>query len=138
MKRQQKIHFYIIIYIYTLYETKTNILVGVLSYYERKTPFPHAGTFHNNIMTMTAGLAGLSQLFTPVACVRLNNMGDNFRDRLNVFEKRFFQHFWYYQQILKMYILKTRFLKMFLMKQNTEYLLVPGEFQQSGFLVGMK
>ncbi len=51
--------------------------------------WPHAGTFNNNIMTMTAGLAGLSQLFTPDACVRLNNMGDNFRDRLNsVINKR--------------------------------------------------
>lgn len=45
--------------------------------------WPHAGTFNNNIMTMTAGLAGLTQLFTPEACDRLNAMGDGFRERLN-------------------------------------------------------
>jgi len=45
--------------------------------------WPHAGTFNNNIMTMTAGLAGLTQLFTPKACEELNERGNNFRDRLN-------------------------------------------------------
>jgi glutamate-1-semialdehyde 2,1-aminomutase len=45
--------------------------------------WPHAGTFNNNTMTMTAGLAGLTQLFTPEACLTLNAMGDGFRDRLN-------------------------------------------------------
>jgi glutamate-1-semialdehyde 2,1-aminomutase len=47
------------------------------------TAWPHAGTFNNNIMTMTAGLAGLTQLFTPEACLALNKSGDGFRDRLN-------------------------------------------------------
>jgi glutamate-1-semialdehyde 2,1-aminomutase len=47
------------------------------------TAWPHAGTFNNNIMTMTAGLAGLTQLFTPEACRTLNAKGDGFRDRLN-------------------------------------------------------
>ena len=51
--------------------------------------WPHAGTFNNNIMTMTAGLAGLTQLYTPEACIALNAMGDGFRDRLNAaIEKR--------------------------------------------------
>ena len=45
--------------------------------------WPHAGTFNNNIMTMTAGLAGLTQLFTPEACIELNAKGDGFRKRLN-------------------------------------------------------
>ena len=45
--------------------------------------WPHAGTFNNNIMTMTAGLAGLTQLFTPEACIELNARGDGFRGRLN-------------------------------------------------------
>ena len=45
--------------------------------------WPHAGTFNNNIMTMSAGLAGLTQLFTPEACIELNANGDNFRARLN-------------------------------------------------------
>ena len=45
--------------------------------------WPHAGTFNNNIMTMSAGLAGLTQLFTPEACIELNAKGDKFRARLN-------------------------------------------------------
>lgn len=45
--------------------------------------WPHAGTFNNNIMTMTAGLAGLTQLFTPEACLALNEKGDGLRSRLN-------------------------------------------------------
>ena len=44
--------------------------------------WPHAGTFNNNIMTMTAGVAGLTQLFTPEACRQLNAKGDSFRRRL--------------------------------------------------------
>lgn len=52
------------------------------------TAWPHAGTFNNNIMTMTAGLAGLTQLFTPEACTALNAMGDGFRDRLNAAIKK--------------------------------------------------
>ena len=50
--------------------------------------WPHAGTFNNNIMTMTAGLAGLTQLYTPEACIALNAMGDGFRDRLNAAIKK--------------------------------------------------
>ena len=51
--------------------------------------WPHAGTFNNNIMTMTAGVAGLTQLFTPEACRQLNAKGDSFRRRLiNSIEKR--------------------------------------------------
>ncbi|MBH67054.1 MAG: aspartate aminotransferase family protein [Rhodospirillaceae bacterium] len=54
-----------------------------------KGAWPHAGTFNNNIMTMTAGLAGLTQLFTPEACKVLNEKGDVFRKRLtNCVEKR--------------------------------------------------
>ena len=37
-----------------------------------KNAWRHAGTFNNNIMTMTAGLAGITQLFTPEACIELN------------------------------------------------------------------
>ena len=48
-----------------------------------KNAWRHAGTFNNNIMTMTAGLAGLTQLFTPEACIELNKKGDDFRARLN-------------------------------------------------------
>ena len=45
--------------------------------------WPHAGTFNNNILTMSAGLAGLTQCYTPEACIALNARGDRFRSRLN-------------------------------------------------------
>ena len=44
---------------------------------------PHAGTFNNNVLTMSAGLAGLTQVYTPVAAVALNARGDALRMRLN-------------------------------------------------------
>ena len=44
---------------------------------------PHAGTFNNNALTMAAGLAGLTKLYTPEVAVRHNAAGDRFRERLN-------------------------------------------------------
>ena len=44
---------------------------------------PHAGTFNNNTLTMTAGVAGLTQIYTPDACIALNARGDQLRSRLN-------------------------------------------------------
>ncbi len=44
---------------------------------------PHAGTFNNNVLTMSAGLAGLTQVYTPQAAVALNARGDALRTRLN-------------------------------------------------------
>ena len=44
---------------------------------------PHAGTFNNNVLTMAAGLAGLSAVYTPQAAVALNAQGDALRTRLN-------------------------------------------------------
>jgi len=44
---------------------------------------PHAGTFNNNTLTMTAGFAALTEIFTPEACLALNRRGDRLRDRLN-------------------------------------------------------
>lgn len=43
----------------------------------------HAGTFNNNVLSMAAGLAGLTQVFTPAAANRINALGDRLRDRLN-------------------------------------------------------
>ena len=45
--------------------------------------WPHAGTFNNNVLTMAAGLAGLTHVFTPEACEALNLAGDSFRQLLN-------------------------------------------------------
>ncbi len=43
----------------------------------------HAGTFNNNVLTMAAGLAGLTQVLTAAALQALNQRGDNLRTRLN-------------------------------------------------------
>lgn len=49
----------------------------------RPDALPHAGTFNNNVLTMSAGLAGLTEVYTPAAAVALNGRGNALRDRLN-------------------------------------------------------
>jgi glutamate-1-semialdehyde 2,1-aminomutase len=49
----------------------------------RADAFPHAGTFNNNVLTMSAGLAGLTKIYTPDATQALNARGDTLRTRLN-------------------------------------------------------
>jgi glutamate-1-semialdehyde 2,1-aminomutase len=49
----------------------------------RPDALPHAGTFNNNILTMTAGLTGLTEVYTPDAAHALNARGDALRTRLN-------------------------------------------------------
>jgi glutamate-1-semialdehyde 2,1-aminomutase len=49
----------------------------------RPNALPHAGTFNNNILTMSAGVAGLTKVFTPAAADALNARGDALRRRLN-------------------------------------------------------
>jgi glutamate-1-semialdehyde 2,1-aminomutase len=46
---------------------------------------PHAGTFNNAVLTMAAGAAGLTQVYTAAEVERLNALGDRLRDRLNAF-----------------------------------------------------
>jgi glutamate-1-semialdehyde 2,1-aminomutase len=48
----------------------------------RADALPHAGTFNNNVLTMAAGLAGLTQIYTPDAAEKLNASGDRLRERL--------------------------------------------------------
>ncbi|HEX5328097.1 MAG TPA: aminotransferase class III-fold pyridoxal phosphate-dependent enzyme, partial [Acetobacteraceae bacterium] len=48
----------------------------------RPDALPHAGTFNNNVLTMSAGLAGLTEVYTPAAAVALNARGDALRERL--------------------------------------------------------
>jgi glutamate-1-semialdehyde 2,1-aminomutase len=55
----------------------------------RPDAFQHAGTFNNNVLTMNAGLAGLTELYTPERARALNAGGDRLRERLNaVVQKR--------------------------------------------------
>jgi glutamate-1-semialdehyde 2,1-aminomutase len=49
----------------------------------RPDALPHAGTFNNNTLTMTVGLAAMSEVFTPEACIHLNSRGNRLRDSLN-------------------------------------------------------
>jgi glutamate-1-semialdehyde 2,1-aminomutase len=43
----------------------------------------HAGTFNNNVLSMAAGVAGLTQVLTSDALAEVNARGDRFRDGLN-------------------------------------------------------
>jgi glutamate-1-semialdehyde 2,1-aminomutase len=49
----------------------------------RADTFEHPGTFNNNVLSMAAGLAGLTQIFTPAEAVRINSLGDRLREQLN-------------------------------------------------------
>jgi len=51
----------------------------------RPDSLPHAGTFNNAVLTMAAGAAGLTQVYTAAEVERLNALGDRLRDRLNAF-----------------------------------------------------
>ena len=49
----------------------------------RPKALPHAGTFNNNTLTMTAGHAGLTEIFTPEARLALNERGEGLRQAIN-------------------------------------------------------
>lgn len=44
---------------------------------------PHPGTFNNNVITMAAGIAGLTKVYTADAAVTLNARGDRLRESFN-------------------------------------------------------
>jgi glutamate-1-semialdehyde 2,1-aminomutase len=54
----------------------------------RPDALPHAGTFNNAVLTMAAGAAGLTRVYTDAEVRRLNGLGDRLRDRLNAFAAR--------------------------------------------------
>jgi glutamate-1-semialdehyde 2,1-aminomutase len=54
----------------------------------RPDAFQHAGTFNNNVLTMNAGLVGLTDLYTPERARALNEWGDQLRRRLNAVVRR--------------------------------------------------
>jgi glutamate-1-semialdehyde 2,1-aminomutase len=54
----------------------------------RPDSLPHAGTFNNNVLTMSAGIAALTEVYTPDAAVDLNARGDALRGRLNALAER--------------------------------------------------
>jgi glutamate-1-semialdehyde 2,1-aminomutase len=54
----------------------------------RADVLPHAGTFNNNVLTMSAGLAGMTEVYTPEAAEALNARGEALRARLNELSRR--------------------------------------------------
>jgi glutamate-1-semialdehyde 2,1-aminomutase len=51
----------------------------------QRDAFQHGGTFNNDVLTMAAGSAGLTQVLTDGELRRLNQLGDRLRERLNTF-----------------------------------------------------
>lgn len=49
----------------------------------RPGALPHAGTFNNNVISMAAGAAGLTEVYTEAAAESLSRRGELLRGRLN-------------------------------------------------------
>jgi len=58
---------------------------AIMEHYDPTRPgaLPHAGTFNNNVLSMAAGIVGLSEILTEEALVALNRRGDALRHGLN-------------------------------------------------------
>jgi glutamate-1-semialdehyde 2,1-aminomutase len=54
----------------------------------RPDAIPHSGTYNNNVLTMAAGVAGLSKVFTPAAADALTASGERLKSRLNALGER--------------------------------------------------
>lgn len=57
----------------------------IMDMYDPTRPgsLPHAGTFNNNVLSMAAGTAALSEVFPPETAEALHAHGDTVRERLN-------------------------------------------------------
>lgn len=62
----------------------------IMAHYDPEKPgyWPHAGTFNNNVLSMSAGLTGLRDIYTPEAAVLLNAKGDRLRDGINALARK--------------------------------------------------
>lgn len=63
---------------------------GVMRRFDPLQPdaLAHAGTFNNNVFTLSAGVAGLRDVYTPAAALALNARGEALRSRLNAVARR--------------------------------------------------
>ena len=61
----------------------------VMAHFDPSRPdaLPHAGTFNNNVLTMSAGLAAMTEILTPEVVIAVNARGDKLRERLNAIAK---------------------------------------------------
>ena len=50
---------------------------------KRADALPHAGTFNNNVYSMSAGFVGLNEVFTPERAAELYQSGERLREMLN-------------------------------------------------------
>ncbi|MEQ9638605.1 MAG: aspartate aminotransferase family protein [Alphaproteobacteria bacterium] len=62
----------------------------LIDLYDPRKPdaIPHAGTFNNNALTMSAGFAGISKVYTEDLAPDFNARGDHLRERLNAIAQR--------------------------------------------------
>jgi len=49
---------------------------------------PHAGTFNNNTLTMSAGITAIGEIYTPEVAMAHNARGDALREALNAIARR--------------------------------------------------
>ncbi|MFO0985915.1 MAG: aminotransferase class III-fold pyridoxal phosphate-dependent enzyme [Alphaproteobacteria bacterium] len=63
---------------------------GIMRLFDPREPgaLTHAGTFNNNVISMAAGIAGMTEVLTPAAIRALNARGDRLRDGLNAMFRR--------------------------------------------------
>lgn len=57
----------------------------VMAIYDPSRPgaLPHAGTFNNNVLSMSAGIAALTEVFPAEVAVALHERGERLRSRIN-------------------------------------------------------
>jgi glutamate-1-semialdehyde 2,1-aminomutase len=62
----------------------------IMEHFDPRRPdaFQHAGTFNNNVLTMNAGLVGLTEIYTPERARALNEWGGRLRQRLTAVVRR--------------------------------------------------
>ncbi|KAL3445039.1 pyridoxal phosphate-dependent transferase [Aspergillus insuetus] len=60
----------------------------LLSVYDpRSSNISHSGTFNNNTLAMNVGYKSMTSVYTPEACIGLNELGDKLRHGLNALAK---------------------------------------------------
>lgn len=62
----------------------------IMDIYDPTKPnaMPHAGTFNNNVLTMSAGIAAVTEVFPPAVALALHARGETLRARVNgLFER---------------------------------------------------